>query len=144
MAIFAINEGSFELPDDWEDKSVTAISFPSGSKVPAASITVTREMIKDKKETLSSYVNGQLVNLAKTCPAFQLVRHIPAKLNGLLAESVEFTWKTPEKIAVRQLMVVTFVKSHSLVITSTAAAERFAEFQPVFEAVIASFRVREP
>ncbi len=142
MPWFVINEGMFEIPDGWEDRSVTAISFPAGSNIPAASLTVTRETIKDPKETLESYVNGQLAKLAKTCAAFQLIRHLPTRLSGLPAEVVEFNWNTPEKIAVRQLMVITFWESQSLVITSTAAVDRFVEFQPMFEAILTSFRVR--
>jgi len=132
----------FQLPDGWEDHSVTAISFPVGSKIPAASVTVTRETLKDSQESLSSYVNAQMAKLAKTCAGFQLVRHMPTELSGLPAEVVEFTWKTPEKITVRQIMLISFWKSQSLVITSTAAVERFVEFQPVFESILTSFRAR--
>ncbi len=142
MFWFAINEGMFQLPDGWEDRSVTAISFPAGSNTPAASVTVTRERIKDSGETLSSYVNSQLAKLAKTCAAFQLIRHAPAYLGGLPAELAEFRWKTPEKIVVRQLMVIAFWGSQSLVMTSTAEVDAFAGFEPVFESILSSFRLR--
>ena len=142
MPDFAINEGVFTFPPGWEDRSVTAVTFPAGDPTPSASLTVTRETIRDSKQTLTSYVNEQLARLAKTCSAFQMIRHLPTQLSGISAVLAEFTWATPEKVSVRQVIVITFIQSQFVVITATASVDRFPEFEPVFYNVINSFRTR--
>jgi hypothetical protein len=142
MPEFAINEGTFQIPDGWEDKSITALAFPQGAAVPSASVTVTRELLTDSAVSLHSYVDAQLAKLAKTCASFHLTQRRDWQLNHTPAEVLEFTWKTPDGIHVRQLMVVTFWGPQSLVFTSTATTDKFAEFQALFEGVIASFRAR--
>ena len=142
MPGFAINEGVFQIPDGWEDKSITALSFPRGASVPSASVTVTRELLVNPNETLLAYVDVQLTKLAKTCAAFQLTQRKDWELNGDPAQILDFTWKTPDGIRVRQFMIVSFWNSQSLVFTYTATIDKFVEFQPTFESIIASFRVR--
>ncbi len=142
MSAFFINEGVFQIPDGWENKSVTALSFPIGAAKPDASLTVTRETIDASALTLAKYVDAQLAKLAKVCVGFQLVQRAPTQIGGAPGELVEFTWKTPDSIEVRQLMGVIFHESQSLVITATAATNRFAEFQSIFEAIFGSFRIR--
>jgi hypothetical protein len=142
MPAFAINEGMFQIPEGWEDKSITALSFPSGAPVPSASVTVTRELLVNPNEALPAYVDVQLNKLAKTCAAFQLAQRKDWELNGDPAQVLDFTWKTPDGTHVRQLMIVSFWGSQSLVFTYTATIDKFAEFQSLFESMIASFHAR--
>lgn len=142
MPDFMFNEGVLTLPPGWEDKSVTAITFPAGSPIPAATLTITRETLKDPQQPLTSYVGEQLTNLAKTCPGFQLIRHAPSQISNFSAELAEFTWTAPEQILVRQVVVVTLLQPQALVFTATATVDRFPEFEPIFYSVINSFRLR--
>ena len=142
MHPFIVNEGVFEIPDGWEDKSITALSFPVGAPKPEASLTVTRETVNTSDQTLAKYVDLQLTKVAKACGGFQLIQRAPRPIGGLPGELVEFTWKTPDGMEVRQLMGVIFYESQSLVITTTAATARFPEFQSIFEGIFSSFRAR--
>jgi hypothetical protein len=144
MPDFMINEGVFVFPSGWEDRSVTAVTFPVGDPTPSATITVTRESSRDPKQTLGSYVSLQLATLAKTCGGFQLIRHIPTQLSGVTAVLAEVTWTTPEKLEVRQVIVTTFIQPQYVVITATATADRFSEFENVFYSIINSFRAKRP
>ncbi|HKF58432.1 MAG TPA: DcrB-related protein, partial [Blastocatellia bacterium] len=75
MSVFFINEGTFEVGDDWDDKSVTALTFPSGSKVPEASFTVTRDPLSPTASAaIGDYVDEQLSKLARSCQQFDLIR----------------------------------------------------------------------
>ena len=142
MPAFVINEGVFQIPDGWEDKSITALSFPKGAPIPSASVTVTRELLTDPHVTLPSYVETQLMKLAKTCAAFHLTERKDWELNGDPTQVLDFTWKTPDGVHVRQLMVVLFWNGQSLVFTYTSTIDKFAEFQPLFENIIGSFNAR--
>lgn len=142
MPGYAINEGMFQIPDGWEDKTVTLLSYPAGSAKPAASVTVTRERLPGPPPTLKAYVDAQLEKLATALGSFHLLQRTQIELDGQPTECMEFTWKTPERAEVRQLMAVIFWGSYSLVLTTTAGTDVFANWQPVFQDILTSFRVR--
>jgi hypothetical protein len=118
------------------------LSFPSGATIPSASLIVTREVLTDPFAPLSTYVDDQLKKLAKTCPGFQMNRRSAWELDGDPAELLDINWKTPEGIHIRQLLVLLLWNAKSLIFTCTAATDKFDEFLPSFEHIIASFRVR--
>jgi hypothetical protein len=142
MPGYAINEGMFQIQDGWEDKSVTALSFPSGATVPSASITVTREVLTNPSAPLATYVDEQLKKLAKACPAFQMNQRSAWELNGEPAELLDINWKTPERIHVRQWLVLLVWNEKALVFTYTSSTDKFDEFRPYFEQIMSSFCVR--
>lgn len=132
----------FQIPDGWEDKSITALSFPKGAPVPSASVTVTRELLSDPHVTLPGYVDAQLTKLAKTCSAFHLTQRKDWQWQGDPAQILDFTWKTPDGVHVRQQMVVIFWNGQSLVFTFTSTIDKFAEHQPLFDGIVSSFNPR--
>ncbi len=142
MPGFAINEGMFQIPEGWEDKSITALSFPKGAAIPSASLTVTRETLTDPNLALAPYVDAQLTKLAKTCHAFQILHRDDWEICGDPAQRIEFTWTTPERMHIHQLMTVMFWGAQALVITATATSDKFPEYHAVFEEFVANFRVR--
>ncbi len=142
MPAFVINEGMFQVPDGWEDKSITALSFPKGAPVPSASVTVTRELMTDPHVTLPGYVDAQLTKLAKTCAAFHLTQRKDSELHGDPSQVLDFTWKTPDGVHVRQQMIVIFWNGQSLVFTFTSTIDKFTEHQPLFDSIAASFNAR--
>ncbi|MGH9760811.1 MAG: DcrB-related protein [Blastocatellia bacterium] len=144
MPVYFVNEGTFELKDHWDDKSVTALTFPPGSRVPDASFSITRDPLKPTvRVSLSGYVDEQLSKLAKQCQQFELVKRGDATVAELPAELVEFTWKTPDGSQVHQLQVVLILPEEVFVLTGTASREKYPEFSGVFYDLIMSFRPRE-
>jgi len=141
MSVFFINEGTFEVGDDWDDKSVTALTFPSGSKAPEASFTVTRDPLSPTASAaIGDYVDEQLSKLARSCQQFDLIRRDEATISERPAEVVEFTWKTPDGAIVRQVQAALILEGKALVLTGTAPKGRFPDFSDVFQKMIVSFR----
>jgi len=144
MSVFFMNEGTLEVGDGWDDKSVTALTFPSGSKAPEASFTVTRDPLSPgASASVGDYVDEQLSRLARSCQQFDLIRREDATISERPAELVEFTWKTPDGAVVRQVQAVLILEGTALVLTGTAAKGRFADFSDVFQNMITSFRTRQ-
>jgi hypothetical protein len=143
MPVFTFNEGSLQLPNGWEDRTVVALSFPAGSKKPDASFAVTRDRSATDDPSLASYVDRQLVDMAKSCPRFELVRRERTALNGETAETMEFTWRSPDGTFVRQHQTIVRLKSGvALALTGTAPSQRFQEFSTTFQGLIETFRLR--
>jgi hypothetical protein len=144
MSIFFINEGTFEVGDGWDDRSVTALTFPAGMQTPEASFTVTRDpLVPGAGSSVSDYVDEQLSRLARSCPQFDLIRRDDATIADQPGQLVEFTWKTPEGKLVRQIQGVLISNATALVLTGTAPRDRFADFSDTFRSMVGSFRLRE-
>ena len=144
MSSFICNDGSLELPGGWEDRTVVALSFPAGAKKPDASFAITRDRSASADDSLASYVDRQLVDMAKSCPKFDLVRRERIALNGENAESMEFSWRSPDGSFVRQKQTIILLKSGvAVALTGTAPANRFQEFAEVFHNMVKTFRTRK-
>lgn len=144
MSDFLINEGTFDVGDGWDDKSVTALTFPSGSHTPEASFTVTRDPLgAGTPAAIGHYVDEQLSKLARSCQQFDLLRRDDVTISDRPAELIEFSWKTPDGAVVRQVQGVLILEGMALVLTGTAPKSRFADFSGIFQNMIASFRTRQ-
>jgi hypothetical protein len=144
VAAFTFNDGSLELPGGWEDRTVVALSFPSGAKKPDASFAITRDRSAGEVASLAAYVDRQLVDMAKSCPKFELVRRERIALDGEKAEMMEFSWRSPDGSFVRQLQTVLLLKSGvALALTGTAPANRFQEYSDVFHSLVQTLRLRK-
>ena len=143
MPLFKFNDGSLDLPTGWEDRTVVALSFPTGSSKPDASFAITRDRSASEDASLASYVDRQLVDMAKSCPRFELVRRERIALNGENAETMEFTWRSPDGSFVRQRQTIVRLKSGvALAMTGTAPSKRFEEFSDAFQGLVQTFRLR--
>jgi hypothetical protein len=140
---FTFNEGSLDLPGGWEDRSVIALSFPEGSKNPDASFAITRDASALQDRSLGAYVDRQMVDMAKTCPRFELVRREQGVLDGRGVEKLEFTWRSPNGSFVHQRQTILLLSSGAaLTFTGTAAENRFSEYADVFARLVETFRLR--
>jgi hypothetical protein len=64
---------AFDVPGDWNDRSVTAFSAPHREGVPVVpNLVVTRDVVTTP-EPVASYADRQLVEMARRLDAFNLV-----------------------------------------------------------------------
>jgi len=142
MNIFYFNDGEMTLPDNWEDKTVVALSYPSGAEQSTASFTITRDAA-GKDLNLATYVDRQL-QTGKTFPKFKLLRHGETFIDGHRVEQIEFSWQTPDKIMIHQMQSIIQKKDGVfLIFTVTATAERFQDFQESFNELLKSIKLRQ-
>src|SRR5262245_6024220 len=143
MPTYVMNEGAFDVPGAWQDRSVTALSFPAGAQKSDATLTVTRDPSSRTTVSLPAYVDKQLVDMAKSCPRFDLITREDLALAGTHAQLVEYTWRTPDGTQVHQLQVVTLMPAgDALVFTATAPDDIFDRYASTLRDAILSFRFR--
>lgn len=131
------------VPAQWEDKTITALAFPAGSRSPEASFAITRDPSGNRDGSLSAYVDRQIGDLSKTCKRFSLIDRRPATVDSMPAETIEFSWQSPDGIAVVQRQTVAILPTGSAItFTGTARREKFASFADVFQQMVGSFQFR--
>jgi hypothetical protein len=143
MPLYRFNEGELLISEGWEDKSVNGLAFPVSDDKAGASFTITRDRKGGRDKTLSAYVDQQVIELAKTCPKFELLGREPVNCNGTPAMRIDYTWRTPDKVMVRQEQFV-FKLSSGMVLscTSTAPSEKFEHYrQRLFRPMVMSLRL---
>jgi hypothetical protein len=105
MAREAHRELSFEVPDDWEDKSITAFA-PRRDTPIGSSVTITRELNKEGK-ALRALAASQLATVAKSFPGFELKQTRDGTVGGLAAIVSDFTWQGDTgSLAQRHVLVI--------------------------------------
>jgi hypothetical protein len=132
-----------KISKGWEDRTVNGLSFPAGSKQPTASFAITRDVQKPADQSLASYVDRQLVQLAKSCARFDLVNREAVEVDGAPAERLDFTWRTPDGIVVQQQQTIFLLPSGvALTLTATAPRNKFKEHAARFQSFVETFRFR--
>ena len=138
MPNFRFNDGEIEVPPDWEDKTVVALSFPADAKQALATMTITREPLK--ASNLATYIDKQLVEMAKTFPRYELLKREEMIVDGQSAIQLEFTWRTPDNIFVHQQQTILIIpKKIVLTFTATTPKNKFKEYRQNFESLVQSF-----
>lgn len=141
---FQMNEGALSVPPQWEDKTITALSFPAGSRSPEASFAITRDPGGNGAGSLSGYVDRQVADLAKTCRKFSLIDRHACTVDNLPAEVIEFSWQSPDGMGVVQQQTVLLLSSGvALTFTGTARREKFSSYADMFQQMVGSFQVRK-
>lgn len=140
MARYEHDGVSFDVPRDWEDKCMAAFTAPiaTGSKS-AANVVMTRDTLKSG-ETLSSYTDKQLVDLAKQLTHFDLVGRTDTTLGGLPAVELRFSWKGGVGFVEQRLVSLVTVNRKVLNFTATVPRAEVAKLGPIFDRIFASVK----
>ena len=138
MRTYRIDGASFNIPDEWSDKSVNLFA-PSGELPGDFSFVITRGDLGGD-QNLASYVEEQLEGLSKTLPEFRLIRKYEATVDKAPAFKAEFTWESENKTMAQQQ---TYVMSERdvLVLTATTIEKFSREYRRIIENVISSFKI---
>ena len=143
MIHFRFNDGTIDIPGEWEDKSVIALSYPSGKTESLANITITRDFVKDKNIDLAEYVDKQLVNFAKSFSKFELIKRKSIEIANHQAIQIEFHWKTPDKIIVYQKQTILFHPNKPVILTITCTSQKsnIKKFEKQFNEILQTLKL---
>lgn len=139
MSLYHINEGTFELPDDWTDRSMN-IFTPDESENPEWNIVISRDKLKEG-ETLEEYVSGQLEEMPKALPRFRLVSEKETEINNIPGKEVISTW-IGDAGTVRQKQIIFIKNSKSLVFTFTVLERLHLRYENKLDEFVESFNFR--
>ncbi len=132
----------FIVPDDWQDRCITAYSGPlePGFGV-APNIVVTRDAL-DRGETLAAYSDRQLVSMAQNLEGFELLGRREVLLGGLRGAEVHYRWDSEHGLLEQRQVFVAPRGSAVFSFVATAQQDDLPRVQEQFDALYASVRFR--
>ncbi|WP_029013146.1 DcrB-related protein [Niveispirillum irakense] len=130
---------SFQVADDWVDRSMIAWSAPIDGRGPTAPNLMIAYDRPPPEETVGAYVNRQLQDLSTRAQGFQLELRRDAMLAGQAAVEIMFQWNSGSGI-IRQRQIYSLLPDgRCICIVNTAPADRFADSDKQFLAILDSF-----
>ncbi len=139
MSLYHINEGTFDLPDDWSDRSMN-IFTPDESEKPEWNIVISRDALKEG-ENLEDYLSVQLTEMPKALPRFRVLLQQDIKVSDFPGKKVVATW-IGEGGTIRQTQVVLVKNAKSLVFTFTVLERLHLKYENVLNQFIETFELR--
>jgi hypothetical protein len=134
---------NFEVPADWQDRTIVAFAAPAKpGRALAPNLVLTRDPAGDK-ESVASYADRQLVEFAKRLEDFDLRDRRERTLGGLPAVEFEFTWHNTLGVLQQRQVCVLLGKRTVLNFTLSALQEDFPGLEPAFNTILAGVRFPE-
>lgn len=130
------------IPPTWKRNAMVVFSNgEEGDK--GASVVVRRESI-DPRTTLQQYMDGMLIEFAKTMPEFALIDRRSRTVGGVTAGEFLYTL-TARGVEYEQRHVVAIdMKGSVLTIVMSATRKGVADIQPLWEELLSTATVTPP
>jgi hypothetical protein len=140
MPRYESQDVAFDVPRDWEDRSVVAFASPTAaSSGPAPNVVLTRESL-EASDTIASYADRQLVELAKRLEGFELVERRDFALAGLPAVELRFSWHGEATKLTQRMLLVADRRRAAFSVTATSATAEMSRNDATFDRVFSSLR----
>lgn len=141
MAKYKGRDVSFDVPNDWQDRTIAAFAAPLKPKQTVApNFVLTRDVVP-ANEPSSTYADKQLVELAKRLEAFNLSERRDTLVGGLPAVDLIFSWRGANgTIKQRQTFLATGTGT-VLTFVATASLTEFPTMEPTFQAILDSIEL---
>jgi hypothetical protein len=132
---------SFDVPRDWEDRSVAAFSapIPAGKKA-SPNVVLTRDKL-EPGENLAGYADRNLVELAQRLEKFTLQKRSDTVVSELPAIELRFTWKGSGGLVDQRLVMCATGKRLVLSITSTAPRAAGVDMETTMNRILATVKI---
>jgi hypothetical protein len=132
---------SFDVPRDWEDRSVAAFSAPvAPGKTSGPNVVLTRDKL-EPGENLAGYADRNLVELAQRLDRFTLQKRSDITVSELPAIELRFTWKGGGGLVDQRLVMCATGKRLVLSITSTAPRSAGVDMEAIMNRVLATVKI---
>jgi hypothetical protein len=132
---------SFDVPRDWEDRTVAAFSAPlAPGKQSGPNVVLTRDKL-EPGENLASYADRNLVELAQRLEKFSLQKRLDITVSELPAIELRFTWKGNSGLVDQRLVMCATGKRLVLSLTSTAPRSAGVDMEGTMNRILASVSI---
>ncbi len=132
---------SFEVPRDWEDRTVAAFSAPMApGQTTSPNVVCTRDKLL-AGENLAAYADRNLVELAQRLEKFSLQKRSDITVSGLPAIELRFTWKGLKGLVDQRLVMCATGKRLVLSITSTAPRAAGVDMDGIMSRVLSTVKI---
>jgi hypothetical protein len=131
---------SFDIPRDWDDRTIIAYAAPpsAGSEL-AANLVMTRDRL-GAGEDLHAYGDRHVTELSKRLDDFALGASGETEIDGRPALSVSFSSTSTGGALVQRMLMVLCPERVVAAFTLTAPAHELAQIGPLFERIVSSIR----
>lgn len=144
MARYQGADLSFDVPNDWEDKSIVAFSAPAKPGAIVPNVTLTRDKMKPE-ETLDAYCDRTVVDMVKNLGGFQLIAKDARDLSGHKAVEIIFSWHGTGGKKVYQHMVIAGTGGKAVVgLNLTCDNADAKKLEAIAERIFNSFKLSVP
>jgi hypothetical protein len=141
MARYQGADLSFDVPNDWDDKSIVAFSAPAKPGTIVPNITLTRDKMKPE-ETLDAYCDRTIVDMVKNLAAFKLIGKEARKVGESPAVEIIFAWNGTSGKQVQQQMLIVSTGGKAVVgLNLTCDSNDAKKLQPIAERIFSSFNL---
>lgn len=140
MPRFENAEAAFDVPNDWDDKTVVAFSAKAKPNTIVPNAVLTRDSLK-AGENCDAFVNRMIVEMAKGLGGFTLLSKEPRKLGDIDGFIIEYTWRGSAGKVVLQRLVVAVTNGKDVIGLNVTCAETDAKkYAPITDRILASFK----
>ncbi|NUP08735.1 MAG: DcrB-related protein [Polyangiaceae bacterium] len=141
MARFENSDVSFDVPSDWQDKTIVAFAAPvPAGKQSTATVVMTKEPVR-QGETLSRYADRQLVELAKKLPGFELTDRKDAATGGQPVVELSFSWKGGAGWVDQRMIIGVTKQGIALNLAATTPRADTAKYAATFDRIFSSVKL---
>src|SRR5688500_15798289 len=140
-ARYESREVSFDVPRDWDDKTIVAYSAPlqAGQQV-TSNVVLTRDNLAGN-DTLAIYSDKQIVELAKRLPGFELESRSDVTVSDLPGVELRFSWRGTLGIVVQQRIVMVAQKKKVFNLTATAPKGEMSKLEAIYDRIFSSLKL---
>jgi hypothetical protein len=141
MARYQGPDATFDVPTDWDDKSIVAFSAPSKPNAVVPNVVFTKDKLKPD-ESLEQYVDRTIVDMAKQLSQFKLLARSPRDISGISGFELKFTWQgSGGKTVLQRIVMVPLSKRRIAGLNVTCDRTDEKKVEAVAERILASFRL---
>jgi hypothetical protein len=141
-----MNNTMFQVtfPDEWKETTVFTFEGPHDSGVQHNLVLVVDPFVSKDME-LHEYAQQQLAGPKTVMPGFELINEQEKRMSdGTIAYEIVYKYIPAENVILYQKQIYQFRDKKALVFTATFSKKTLATLGPVFDNVIASFRMLKP
>jgi len=132
---------SFDVPRDWEDRSVAAFAAPPApGQTTSPNVVCTRDKLQPG-ENLAAYADRNLVELAQRLEKFSLQKRSDITVSDLPAIELRFTWKGAKGLIDQRLIMCATGKRLVLSITSTSPRTAGVDMDAIMNRILSTVKI---
>ncbi len=135
---------SFDVPRHWDDKTLVAFAAPpQPGQALAPNLVMTRDQLGDA-DTLDSYADRQLAELAGRSPGFELIKREETSLGGARAIALSFRARADKGVLEQRLVLVQGRRRGVYCFTASMSKADAEQYGPLFDRILGSVRFPVP
>jgi len=131
----------FDVPRDWQDRTIVAFAAPARpGQDRTSNLVMTREQLAET-ETLATYVDRHLLGLSERLEGFEIVERESRQMGDRPAVAVRIRSGDSDASVEQQMCMVELPRRVVASFTLTAPDEDADQMLPLFERILSTVRV---